>query len=62
MNGQEVGVHPSTINRELNRNIAKRGRTAGEYFAKNSRCKTNHRHDFKPKLIKLTHYNKKQAV
>jgi transposase, IS30 family len=28
-NAQEIGVHSSTISRELNRNIAKRGRTTG---------------------------------
>jgi len=44
MIAQEIGVHPSTIFRELNRNIAKKGRTVGEYFTENSQLKTNHRH------------------
>ena len=30
---EQVGVHPSTISRELKRNVAKRGRTAGLYNA-----------------------------
>jgi IS30 family transposase len=46
----------------LNRNIAQRGRTAGEYFAENAQRKTNQRHQFKPKLINFTHSMKKQAV
>ena len=62
MIAQEIGVHPSTISREFNRNIAKRGRTVGEYFAENAQRKTNHRHYFKPKLTKFTHSMKQQAV
>ena len=62
MIAQQIGVHPSTISRELNRNIAKRGLTAGEYFAENAQHKTNHRHHCKPKLTKFTHSMKKQAV
>jgi IS30 family transposase len=37
----EVGVHPSTISRELRRNIAKRGRTANDYIAENAQRKTD---------------------
>lgn len=44
----EIGVHPSTISRELNRNIAKGGRSAGEYFAENAQRKTNQCHHFTP--------------
>jgi IS30 family transposase len=33
---QENGVHPSKISRELGRNTAKRGKTAGEYVADNA--------------------------
>lgn len=48
-----LGVHPSTICRELKRNIACRGRTAGEYVANNAQRKTNQRHKDKPKHIIL---------
>jgi IS30 family transposase len=30
----QLAVHPSTICRELKRNVAKRGRTSGEYYAR----------------------------
>jgi IS30 family transposase len=62
MIAQEIGVHPSTISRELNRNIARRGRTAGVYVAENAQRKTNQRHQFKPKVVKFTRSMKKQAV
>jgi len=61
MIAQEIGVHPSTISRELNRNIAKRGRTSGEYIASNAQRRTDQRHQFKPKLIKFTWIMKEQA-
>ena len=32
----QIGVHPSTVGRELKRNTALRGRTAGEYVASNA--------------------------
>jgi IS30 family transposase len=50
----EIGVHPSTISRELNRNIAKRGRTSGHYVAENAQRKTDQRHRYKEKLVKFT--------
>jgi len=59
---QEIGVHPSTISRELNRNIAQRGRTAGEYLATNAHRKTEQRHKLKRKLVKFTNSMKDQAV
>lgn len=59
---QQIGVHPSTISRELSRNIAKRGRTAGNYVANNAQLKTEHRHQFKPKMVKFTRCMKEQAV
>jgi IS30 family transposase len=59
---QEIGVHPSTISRELNRNIAKRGRTAGAYVATNAQRKTEQRHQSKPKIVKFTRSMKEQAV
>jgi IS30 family transposase len=55
MIAQEIGVHSSTISRELNRNTAQRGRTAGEYFAENAQRKTNQRQQLKPKVVKFTH-------
>lgn len=47
----QLGVHPSTICRELKRNIAKRGRTSGEYHARIAERKTRIRHEQKPKRI-----------
>jgi IS30 family transposase len=58
----EIGVHPSTISRELNRNIAKRGRTSGDYVAENAQRKTDQRHRYKEKLVKFTKPMKEQAV
>ncbi len=46
-----IGVHVSTIYRELNRNIAKRGRTAGKYVATNAQRRTDIRHKDKPKQL-----------
>ena len=53
-------VHPSTIYRELERNTAKRGRTAGEYVATNAQRRTDERHKSKPKEILLTESMKKR--
>ena len=58
----EIGVHPSTISRELSRNIAQRGKTAGKYLAANAQRKTDNRHFAKPKVIKFSDNMKKQAV
>jgi IS30 family transposase len=58
----EIGVHPSTISRELGRNIAKRGRTAGIYVAENAQRKTNQRHQFKPKVIVSTPFNRQSLI
>jgi IS30 family transposase len=57
-----LGVHPSTISRELERNIAKRGRTSGEYVAENAQRKTSQRHHQKPKIVKFSFPMKEQAV
>ncbi|MDP1973641.1 helix-turn-helix domain-containing protein [Sediminibacterium sp.] len=38
------GVNPSTISRELKRNTAQRGRTAGTYRATNAHSRTEQRH------------------
>ena len=58
----EIGVHPSTISRELNRNIAKRGRTSGVYIATNAQRRTDQRHQLKPKLVKFNSSMKEQAI
>jgi IS30 family transposase len=59
---QEIGVDPSTISRELARNTAKRGKTAGCYIANNAQRKTNQRHQLKPKQVKFTPRMKKHAA
>ena len=59
---QQIGVHPSTISRELRRNIAKRGQTSGEYLAENAQRKTERRHYYKPKKTKFTEPMMKKAV
>ena len=50
----QLGVHRSTISRELRRGIALRGRTAGVYVATNAERKTRNRHKHKYKKITLT--------
>lgn len=47
-------VHLSTVYRELKRNTAKRGRTAGEYLATNAQRRTLIRHRYKFKQVLLT--------
>jgi IS30 family transposase len=59
---EQIGVHPSTISREMSRNIAKRGRTAGSYIATNAQRRTDQRHEFKPKLVKFNLAMKRHAV
>lgn len=49
-----VGVHPSTITRELKRNVGSRGRGAGVYQTTNAQRRTNLRHHQKPKRIIFT--------
>jgi IS30 family transposase len=46
---KQLNVHPSTISRELNRNVAKRGQTAGEYMARIAEQRTRKRHREKRK-------------
>ena len=48
-----LGVHASTISRELARNTPRRGRGALEYRAKNAQRRTTIRHLTKPKSIRL---------
>ncbi|MGE0930845.1 IS30 family transposase [Peijinzhouia sedimentorum] len=49
-----IGVHRSTIWRELKRNTPKRGRTASQYIGDHAQRKTDLRHSAKPKRILLT--------
>lgn len=58
----ELNVAPSTISRELSRNIAKRGKTAGNYIAANAQRKTDQRHYSKYKIVKFSTQMKEQAV
>ena len=55
-----LGVHRSTISRELKRNIPKRGITANSYIAEHAQSKTNIRHLSKQKQISLTEALKKR--
>jgi IS30 family transposase len=57
-----IGVDSSTISRELSRNIAKRGRTAGDYVASNAQRKMDQRHLIKHKVVKFSTKMKEQAV
>jgi len=57
-----LGVHPSTVYRELKRNIAKRGRTAGEYVATNAQRRKDERHKSKSKQILLTESMKERIA
>jgi len=49
-----VEVHPSTITRELRRNVGSRGRGAGVYQSANAQRRTNLRHQEKPKKVIFT--------
>jgi transposase, IS30 family len=57
-----IGVHPSTVGRELIRNNAFRGRTARVYVASNALRKTDDRHQQKPKQVLFTDEIKRHAV
>lgn len=57
-----VGVDPATIYRELKRNTAKRGRTAGSYVATNAQRRTDSRHRCKPKQVLLTEQMKERIA
>ena len=58
----QLGVNPSTVSREIRRNTAQRGRTAGLYLATNAQRRTDERHYYKPKLLKFSLAMKEQAV
>ena len=49
-----IGVHKSTISRELSRNVSTRGRYANEYRPELAHQKTSHRHHNKRKHIRFT--------
>lgn len=56
-----IGVHKSTICRELRRNTGLRGRNAGEYVARIAQNRTEERHKLKPKNIRFKADLKEQA-
>ncbi len=49
-----IGVHPSTISRELGRNTPQGGLGSNAYWASNAQRRTNLRHRLKPKIIRFT--------
>lgn len=57
---EQIGVHRSTISRELKRNIPQRGRTAGEYIGKHAQAKTDFKHSNKQKKVLLSEHLKKR--
>jgi IS30 family transposase len=57
-----IGVHKSTIGRELDRNIGKRGQHAGKYVPGLAHSKTTARHKIKNKSVKFTETLKQQAA
>ncbi|MBS1738880.1 MAG: IS30 family transposase [Bacteroidetes bacterium] len=59
---KRLGVDKSTISRELNRNIPKRGIGAKIYSAVNAQNKTDTRHKVKPKRELFTADLKKDAL
>ena len=58
----QLKVHPSTISRELSRNIALAGKTSGEYLARNAQRRTNLRHYHKPKQVIFSETMKQYAI
>ncbi|QJP33935.1 IS30 family transposase [Nonlabens sp. Ci31] len=56
----QIGVDKSTISRELNRNVAKRGYSAGYYIAERAQLKTDQRHTTKSKRVLLSEALKKR--
>lgn len=57
-----IGVHKSTVSRELKRNIPTRGRTAGIYIAEHAHQKASYRHCKKSKPIVMTETLKKRIA
>jgi IS30 family transposase len=58
---QAIGVHPSTVCRELRRNTPSRGRSAGAYTAIHAQTRTQRRHQQMTKLTRFTEEMKKQT-
>lgn len=58
---KNIGVHRSTISRELTRNVAKRGPTAKQYRPDLAQQKTDRRHRDKPKHHRFSELLKMQA-
>jgi IS30 family transposase len=56
-----IGVHRSTVSRELNRNVANDGPEGKDYCPKTAQELTNHRHRDKPKHRRFTERLKQQA-
>lgn len=59
---KQLGFHKSTISRELQRSIPKRGRGSGEYSACNAERKSKLRHRQKHKRILLTNELKQEIA
>lgn len=57
-----LGVHKSTISRELARNVAKTGSTANSYCPQQAQKMTDDRHQNKPKHCRFTEQLKQQAT
>ncbi len=52
---ESIGVHKSTVSRELSDNVATRGRYVNEYRPQLAQRKTNQRYHNKPKQGRFTH-------
>lgn len=57
-----IGVHKSTISRELSRNVPTRGRYANEYRPQAAQQKTTRRHHSKHKYTRFTEDLKQDAI
>lgn len=57
-----IGVHRSTVSRELKRNIGSRGSHAGSYLGRLALRKASQRHSSKNKAIRFTEDLKEQAA
>lgn len=56
-----VGVHPSTVSRELKRNIPMQGKYKEQYIAARAQTRTDERHRDKPKKVIFTEEHKQWA-
>ena len=57
-----IGVHDSTVYKELKRNTTKRSRTAGQYAASNAQRRTDSRYKCKPKQAVLCQQMKERVL